>query len=194
MGIDWSYERALAKALLAAGQALKPAARVLLSIADRDKAQSMPLIRRLVGLGCELNATEGTAAMIEALGLPVKMITKRLGQGHPTVVDVIQEGVVEAVVNTLTGDRTPLRDGFEIRRAAAERRQPCFTSLDTLRVAVDVLAASGAALEPRPIHEYLGPLYSASLPAGWGRVNPPELAPTGATDEAAGGRRVGAAR
>jgi carbamoyl-phosphate synthase large subunit len=97
--------------------------------------------------------------MIEALGLPVRVITKRLGQGHPNVVDVIRDGSVDAVVNTLTGDRTPLRDGFEIRRAAAERRIPCFTSLDTLRVAIEALAASGGSFEPRAMHEYLGPLY-----------------------------------
>jgi carbamoyl-phosphate synthase large subunit len=161
MGIDWSYERALAKALLAAGQSLRPGARVLLSVADRDKPEAAPLIRKLAGLGCRLYATEGTAAMISSLGLAVQMITKRLGQGHPTVLDVIHGGQVEAVVNTLTGDRTPLRDGFEIRRAAAERRVPCFTSLDTLRVVAEVLAAaSGAVLEPRPMSEYLGPLYS----------------------------------
>jgi carbamoyl-phosphate synthase large subunit len=165
MGVDWSYERALAKALLAAGQALRPSTRLLLSVADRDKPEALPLIRRLVGLGCPIAATEGTAATIEALGLPVRMITKRLGQGHPNVLDVIRNGDVDAVVNTLTGDRAPLRDGFEIRRAAAERRLPCFTSLDTLRVAVDVLAATGGVLEPRPMHEYLGPLYRGRQPA-----------------------------
>jgi carbamoyl-phosphate synthase large subunit len=158
MGIDWSYDRALAKALVAAGQALKLNARLLLSIADRDKAEAVPLIRKLHGLGCRLSATEGTAAMIRALDLPVQMITKRLGQGHPNVLDVIQQREVDAVVNTLTGDRTPLQDGFEIRRNAAERRIPCFTSLDTLRVAAEVLASSGGVLEPRPLGAYLGPL------------------------------------
>jgi carbamoyl-phosphate synthase large subunit len=166
MGVDWSYERALAKALLAAGQALRPGARVLLSIADRDKPESVPLVRKLHGIGCQLSATEGTAAMVQELGLPVTMITKRLGEGHPTVLDVIQEGAVDAVANTMTGDRAPLRDGFEIRRAAAERRIPCFTSLDTLRVAVEALAASGASLEPRPMSEYLGPLQRGGPAAG----------------------------
>jgi carbamoyl-phosphate synthase large subunit len=72
---------------------------------------------------------------------------------------VILSSEVDAVVNTLAGDREPLRDGFEIRRAAAERRIPCFTSLDTLRVAAAALAARGDLLEPRPMQEYLGPLY-----------------------------------
>jgi carbamoyl-phosphate synthase large subunit len=164
MGIDWSYEQALSKALLAAGQSLPRNARILLSIADRDKHEAIPIVRRLAGLGCQLSATEGTAAMIEALGFKVMMITKRLGQGHPDVVDVIAGGEVDAVVNTLAGDREPLRDGFEIRRAAAERRLPCFTSLDTLGVAAAALARSGELLEPRPMHEYLGPLYRELQP------------------------------
>jgi carbamoyl-phosphate synthase large subunit len=185
MGIDWSFERALAKALLASGQALPPGARVLLSIADRDKPESIPLVRKLTGLGCQLYATEGTAAMIEALGLPVKMITKRLGEGHPSVVDAIQQGEVDALANTMTGDRAPLRDGFEIRRAAAERRVPCFTSLDTLRVAIDALASGSAGLEPRPIQEYLGPLYCAPMPPSPGE-NSTQPDPGGKT---ADGRR-----
>jgi carbamoyl-phosphate synthase large subunit len=173
MGIDWSYERALAKALIAAGQSLPAGARLLLSIADRDKSDSAPLIRKLAGMGCQLNATEGTAAMIQGLGLPVRMVTKRLGRGHPTVVDAIQSGEVDAVVNTLTGDRGPQRDGFEIRRAAAERRVPCFTSLDTLRVAAEALAASGGLLMPRPMSDYLPPISLSTLRSG---------AFTGATD------------
>jgi hypothetical protein len=77
------------------------------------------------------------------------------------------------VVNTLTGDRGPQRDGFEIRRAAAERRVPCFTSLDTLRVAAEALAASGGLLMPRPMSDYLPPISLSTLRSG---------AFTGATD------------
>jgi carbamoyl-phosphate synthase large subunit len=158
MGIDWSYERALAKALMAAGQLLPAEGRVLLSIADRDKSTAAPIIRKLAGLGCQLTATEGTAAMIAGLGLPVRMITKKLGEEPPTVLDVIRDGEVDAVVNTLTGNRSGMHDGFEIRRVAAERRVPCYTSLDTFRVAVEARAADADRLEPRPMHEYLGPL------------------------------------
>ena len=111
---------------------------MLLSIADRDKDEAMPLIRRLAELGYDLVATEGTAARIRAeLGLPVDEVTKKLNEGHPNVIDVIVSGRVSAVVNTVTGDRRPLRDGFLIRRTATERRMPCFTSLDTLRAALD---------------------------------------------------------
>ena len=86
----------------------------------------MELIRCLVAL-----SLEGTAGLVEGLGLPVTMITKRLSEGHPNEMDITMDGTVQAVVNTVTGERTNLQDGFEIRRAAVERRIPCFTSLDT---------------------------------------------------------------
>ena len=101
-------------------------------------------------------ATEGTAAMIEALGLPVRAITKRLSEGHPNVLDAIEQGWVGAVINTVTGRRGPLKDGFQIRRAAVERRIPCFTSIDTARVAVEVVDRGGDELSQRaPLAEYV---------------------------------------
>jgi len=74
MGIDYTFEAALVKALLAAGLMLPPQGALLLSIADRDKPEALPIIRNLSSIGYKLYATEGTAAMIEAVGLPVKMI------------------------------------------------------------------------------------------------------------------------
>ena len=139
MGIDYDFSSALGKALTAANLTLKPGGAVLLSIADKDKAESLTLIRELIQAGFRLYATEGTAAMIQAMDAPVTMITKKLSEGHPNVVDVVNEGLVEGIVNTVTEATTVLRDGFYIRRAAAEKRIPCFTSLDTARAAVESL-------------------------------------------------------
>jgi len=155
MGIDYSFDAALVKALLAAGLMLPPKGGLLLSISDRDKAESLPLIKKLHSLHYELFATEGTAAVIESTGLPVNMVTKKLSEGHPNVVDVIQDNSVDGVVNTVTGGRIPLKDGFSIRRAAAEKRIPCFTSLDTARVAVEALTRSRRAFTVQPFREYL---------------------------------------
>jgi carbamoyl-phosphate synthase large subunit len=143
MGLGASVAEALGKALLAAGTGLPEAgSAVLLSIAPRDKDEAMPLIRRLAELGYDLLATEGTGARIrDELGLPVDCVTKKLSEGHPNVLDVIVSRRVSAVVNTVTGDRRPLRDGFFIRRAATERRIPVYTSLDTLRAALDGVAS-----------------------------------------------------
>jgi len=155
MGIDFTFEAALVKALLAAGLMLPQEGRLLLSIADKDKTEAQPLIRQLHAVHRDLYATEGTAKMIESMGFPVRMVTKKLGEGHPNVVDVIQDGSVSGVVNTITGGRTPLKDGLAIRRAAAEKRIPCFTSLDTARVAIRALANSSQIFNVQPLTEYL---------------------------------------
>jgi len=154
MGIDYTFDAALAKALLAAGLMLPPCGAILLSIADRDKSESIPIIRRFLSIGYKLYATEGTAAMIEAAELPVKLISKKLSEGHPNVVDIINDGTVSGVVNTISGGRAPLRDGFEIRRAAAERRIPCFTSLDTARAAVEALVNGSQVYSAQPLPDY----------------------------------------
>ncbi|MFQ5880716.1 MAG: carbamoyl phosphate synthase large subunit, partial [Dehalococcoidia bacterium] len=156
MGVDYAFPPALAKALLAADLMLPEEGGVLLSIADRDKAEAVPIVRRLAQAGCRLFATEGTAAMIAALGIGVEMVAKRLEEGHPNVVDVIQRGLADVVINTPEGGQpTALRDGYQIRRAAAERRIPCFTSLDTARAAVDALLRGEVTFAVQPLREYL---------------------------------------
>jgi carbamoyl-phosphate synthase large subunit len=155
MGIDWDADAAMAKALLAAGTMIPKLAPVLLSIADKDKEEALPMIRALAAAGHPLLATEGTARMIEGLGLTVQQITKRLHEGHPNVLDAIEQGLVGAVVNTVSGRRGPLQDGFQIRRSAVERRIPCFTSIDTARVAVEVVTRLGDTLRARPLSEYV---------------------------------------
>ena len=154
MGIDYTFETALAKALLAAGLMLPPQGHILLSVADRGKPEALGLIRKLHEVGYRLYATEGTAALIQAAGMPVTMITKKLSEGHPNVVDVIRDGTVDGVVNTVTGRMAALKDGFQIRRAAAEKRIPCFTSLDTARAAVEVLVDGMHSYSICPLPEY----------------------------------------
>jgi carbamoyl-phosphate synthase large subunit len=154
MGIDHTFESALAKALISSGMMLAPTGGVLISVADRDKPEALPIIRKLSQLGYQLYATEGTAAMIEAAGMKVNLTTKKLHEGHPNVVDVVVDGSVNAVINTVTGGRIPLRDGFQIRRTACERRVPCFTSLDTARAAVQALVNGSQNYTIKPINEY----------------------------------------
>jgi carbamoyl-phosphate synthase large subunit len=154
MGIDYTLDAALAKALQAAGLMLLPKGALLLSIADRDKPEALPLIRKFSEIGFKLYATEGTAAMIEGIGLPVTVITKKLGEGHPNVIDIINDYTVSGIVNTITGGRVPLRDGFQIRRAATERRIPCFTSLDTAQAALKVLLRGSQIYSALPLPDY----------------------------------------
>ena len=159
MGIDYTYEAALIKALMAASLMLPSQGGLLFSIADQNKAEALPIIEGFHSLGYQIDATEGTAAMIEAAGMKVKKISKKLGEGHPNVVDIINDGSVAGVVNTITSGRVPLRDGFHIRRAAAEKRIPCFTSLDTARVALKALVSSSSQIfNVKPLRKYLAGL------------------------------------
>ena len=155
MGVDHDFPAALAKALTAGDITIKPGGAVLLSIADRDKAESAILIRELLQAEFTLYATEGTAAMIQAMGAPVTTITKKLSEGHPNVVDVINQGLVDGVVNTVSEATPVLRDGFYIRRAAVEKRIPCFTSLDTARAAVESLLLGPGSYSIKRTDEYL---------------------------------------
>jgi carbamoyl-phosphate synthase large subunit len=153
MGVDHTFEAAVAKALIASNLDVEAGMPFLLSLADPTKTEALPLIRALHEAGCPLYATEGTAALIDGLDIPVQPVTKLLA-GHPNVVDVIRDGTVRAVINTLEGGRAePLRDGFHIRRAATEQRMPCFTSLDTARAAIDALSAPST-YDVRPLSEY----------------------------------------
>jgi len=154
MGVDLDFSSALVKALMASGMMLPPSGALLFSVSDRDKPETLDIARRFHELGYELYATEGTARLFEAVKLPVKMVTKKLGEGHPDSVDAIREGQVQGVVNTMSGDRIPMRDGFEIRRAAAEHRVPCFTSLDTARAVAESLATRGRHYNVWPLREY----------------------------------------
>jgi len=167
MGIDRTFPAALAKAVLSAELALPAHGAVLLSLSDKTKPDAIPVIRHLYDAGYSLYATEGTAAMIRALGLPVEQVTKRLDEGHPNVLDVIQGGLVNCVINTPEGGSpTTLRDGFQIRRAATERRIPCFTSIDTARAATDALLAGAQTYTVQPLREYLAGNGGTSQAAG----------------------------
>ncbi len=153
MGIDHTFDAAVRKAMIASDLAVRPGTPFLLSLSRQTKDEAAPLIHLLHAAGCPLYATEGTAAQIRALGIAVTEVTKIL-EGHPNVVDVIRDGTVGAVINTIEGGRAEVRrDGFHIRRNATEMRIPCFTSLDTARAAIEALAAPDS-YEVRPLVEY----------------------------------------
>ncbi|HET8630628.1 MAG TPA: carbamoyl-phosphate synthase large subunit, partial [Thermomicrobiales bacterium] len=157
MGIDRAFAPAFYKALLAAGLDLPERGGLLLSLADDDKPMAAEMIETLVRLGYRLYATEGTAAFIERAGMPVQLVTKRIGQGRPDVLDVIRDGTVDAVINTPGPAYTEVQHGFQIRRAAVERGIPCLTSIDTAIAMVDALAHLGGAYSVQPLPSYRRP-------------------------------------
>jgi carbamoyl-phosphate synthase large subunit len=161
MGIDTTFEGAITKALLGSGLNVPAGGSVLLSIADPDKADALGLVRTLDEAGHAIYATSGTAEMIRAMGIDVQEVEKRLeSSAGRTVVDIIEDGTVSAVVNTVTGDRSTMQDGFHIRRSASMQRIPCFTSIDTARCAVEAEGSvagvtGGQAYNIKTLAEYL---------------------------------------
>ncbi|HET7036514.1 MAG TPA: carbamoyl-phosphate synthase large subunit [Thermomicrobiaceae bacterium] len=154
MGIDRAFAPALFKALQAAGMALPPSGAVLVSLADPDKAEGLALARKLVDMDYRIFATEGTAAHFEQAGLPVQLVTKRIGRGSPDVLDIIIDGTVQAVINTPGPAQSEVLDGFKIRRAAVEKGIPCITSLDTAHAVVCATEAAGDGYAVQPLPSY----------------------------------------
>lgn len=158
MGIDYSLQKAIYKGLLAAGVEIPEAGSIVATIADKDKGEAIPLLAELADMGFNIIATEGTARSLSEKGVKVQTV-KKIKEGSPNIVDLIREGRVDFVVNTLTHGRKPYSDGFQIRRAAVELNVPCLTSLDTLKVVKEVLKNGGAAGSKseaiRPLQEYL---------------------------------------
>ncbi len=137
MGIDSNFTGAMKKALISSGLNVNPGSPILLSIANPDKTDSENLIKILHKNGHKLYATQGTAKMIRKLGIEVETVEKRLSNSvGENVVDIIENENVSAVINTVTGDRQTLQDGFHIRRAATLKKIPCFTSIDTALCAI----------------------------------------------------------
>jgi len=160
IGVARTLNAALRKAFAASGMQVERGSAALLTIADADKPELFPIVSRLVQLGCRIVATEGTAKALRAAGFSPRVVAK-IGEEGPTVVDVIVRGEVQLVINTMSniyedpGDGNPVfKDGFEIRRAAVERRIPCLTSLDTATALLESAVAAPDEMEVRTIDEW----------------------------------------
>jgi carbamoyl-phosphate synthase large subunit len=157
MGVDRTFPPALWKSLVAAGLAPMPSGEVLVTVADKDKQEVVPIIEGFHWLGYDLVATRGTAALIRSLGIDVREVGK-LSEGNEEILAVVRSGRCAAVVNTPTHGKTVDRDGFLIRRAAVEARVPCLTSLDTALAVVTALRASAVSYDVAPLAEYRSPV------------------------------------
>ncbi len=139
IGYDDKYYRALYKALQASGMHLQNYGTVMATIADCDKEESLPLIRRFYNLGFNIEATEGTAQFLKENGIRTHVL-KKLSEGSEEIGESIRQGHIAYVINTSDASSSGVvRDGFEIRRYATENNVTVFTSLDTVRVLLDVL-------------------------------------------------------
>jgi len=133
MGVAKSYGQAFAKAQLAAGQRLPRKGSIFISVSDHDKRHFGPLAKELHALGFRLIATRGTAAALEAAGVPAEAVFK-VNEGRPNIVDLVKTGKVDMVINTPLG-RESFYDEKSIRRAAIRYNIPCITTLSAANAA-----------------------------------------------------------
>ncbi|MGI9493115.1 MAG: carbamoyl-phosphate synthase large subunit, partial [Geminicoccaceae bacterium] len=153
MGLDRDFGTAFAKSQLAAGSALPEAGTVFISVRDRDKHGTVDLGRELLQRGYRLLATRGTAGFLLAEGLEVGFINK-VYEGHPHVVDVIQDGGVAFVLNTTEGEKS-ISDSYTLRQAALKHRIPYCTTMAGARAAVRAMTTSSThELEVTPLQSY----------------------------------------
>ncbi|MBQ3263301.1 MAG: carbamoyl-phosphate synthase large subunit [Oscillospiraceae bacterium] len=139
IGYDRALNRALYKALQASGMNVTNAGTVFVTIANSDKQEALPLIRRFYDLGFNIEATEGTAQFLKEHGIRTRT-KKKLSEGSDEILQGIRKGYVSYVINTRDiSSQSSHTDGFEIRRCAVENNVTIFTALDTVRVLLDVL-------------------------------------------------------
>ena len=154
MGIDLRPGLAFAKSQIAAGAPLPANGTVLMSLADRDKNTGVEMARGFTGLGLAIAATSGTAAALSEAGVPVAEVVAKVGEKGTNVVELIDEGRVQLVVNTPRG-RGSRADGDHIRRAASRNRVPLLTTASAGLAAADGMVDwSRHQLRVRTLQEY----------------------------------------
>ncbi|MBQ4154958.1 MAG: carbamoyl-phosphate synthase large subunit [Clostridia bacterium] len=139
IGYDDKLNRALYKALQAGGTHLQNYGTVLATIADKDKEEALPLIRRFYNLGFNIEATAGTAAFLKKNGIRTH-VRKKISDDRDDIPDAIRQGHIAYVINTRdVGSVGTENDGQQIRQCATENNVTIFTALDTVKVLLDVL-------------------------------------------------------
>jgi carbamoyl-phosphate synthase large subunit len=141
MGVARDFPTAFAKAQAAAGARLPEGGTVFVTVTDADKAGAPAIAALLQDLGFRIVATAGTAQAIRGMGVRVDAVLEKVGEGSPNVVDWIEDGEIDLVINTPTGSGAR-SDGWEIRRAAVARGIPCITTLSGGHAAARAIAAA----------------------------------------------------
>ena len=139
IGYDNTLTRAFYKSLQASGMMVRPWGTVLVTIADKDKEEALPLIRRFYKLGFNLEATSGTARFLKEHGLRTRTLHK-ISEGSDDIIRTLRKGHVSYVINTIDlNQKSSHLDGYDIRHCAVENNITTFTALETVKVLLDVL-------------------------------------------------------
>jgi carbamoyl-phosphate synthase large subunit len=140
MGVGESFAEAFVKSQLAAGVKLPSSGKVFISVKNADKPRMVDIARALHELGFEIIATRGTAAALAGAGLAVTAVNK-VAEGRPHIVDMIKNGEIAMIINTVDEKRASIQDSYSIRRSALQGRVTYYTTVDGARAACGGLQA-----------------------------------------------------
>lgn len=138
LGVSKNFSEALYKGLVGSGIKMKRNGNILMTVRDSDKIELISIAEEFEKLGFTLWATGKTANVLNSYNVATNYI-KKIDEGTPNILDLIDSGIIDIVINTPTKSRKPERDGFKIRRKTIERSIPCLTSLDTVKAVLDSL-------------------------------------------------------
>jgi carbamoyl-phosphate synthase large subunit len=147
MGVGETFGEAFVKSQLAAGVKLPTSGRAFISVRDGDKLAAVQVASDLADLGFSLLATRGTAAVLSSHGIPVAQVNK-VAEGRPHIVDMIKNGDVNFIVNTVEATRTAASDSRAIRVTALARRVTYYTTIAGAKAACAGMKHHLSALEP----------------------------------------------
>lgn len=169
MGIDREFPKALYKALVAAGYNVPLGGKLLVTVADKDKPEALPIVQGFAELGFRLFATSGTANFLRRHGIECEVVRK-IEEGEPNLLNLLTRKQVHLVINTPSASRLSQRDDLIIRRAAVEHGIPCTTSLDTARALLIALqsVAETREVDVIALHDMHAEIQVPSL------IDPPE--------------------
>jgi carbamoyl-phosphate synthase large subunit len=136
MGVGRNFGEALFKSQLGAGASLPPNGTVFLSVKNSDKAKAIEIARLLHDMGYDLVGTRGTAAAVEAVGIPIKVVNK-VKDGRPHVVDLLKNGDIDLVITTVEESRAQIADSRSIRTTALAQRVTYYTTIAGGRAAIE---------------------------------------------------------
>lgn len=131
LGVSKEFHKATLKAFIASGANVSTTGSILITVRNKDKDEMLPIAEKFYNKGFEIYATSGTANFLASHGIKANVVEK-IWEGKNSIIDLIQSGKLNFVINTPTKGKESNRDGFKIRRTAVECKIPCFTSLDTV--------------------------------------------------------------
>jgi carbamoyl-phosphate synthase large subunit len=147
IGYDISLNRALYKAIKASGMKVQNYGTLFATISDKDKENALPIIQRFYELGFNIEATKGTADFLKRNHIKTRA-KQKISDGSSQIIDTLRSGHVTYVLNTINTSKRSSEDGVIIRKTAVENNITMFTSLDTIRVLLDVLEEMTIGVSP----------------------------------------------